>query len=171
MTGVIVARMQTPYLHDGYKDLISYIAKRVNHIVIVLGVSQALFTDKNPLPYAIRKQMIKDNYPFMRFEELQDVNCDKQWSKNLDDLLKKYEKPILYGSRDSFINQYSGNIITEVVDCKSNMSSSDIRKNISELSEDRINKDMRIGIIYGIEKRFPIVYPTVDIALVQGNDL
>ncbi len=38
-TGVIIARFQTPFLHEGHKALIQSVKENHKKIVIVLGVS------------------------------------------------------------------------------------------------------------------------------------
>lgn len=168
-TGVIVARMQSPYLTDGHRSLISFVASKCDAIVIVLGVSQAQFTDRNPLTFQMRRAMILNSYPYMQIEKIYDHPSDEQWSKNLDDLIAKYESPTLFGSRDSFLSSYTGVFPIHRFEPIYDVSSSKIRKGIKEIFAIDFNKQMRIGLIYGIESRFPIVYSTVDVAIIGEN--
>jgi len=57
--GVIIARFQSPYLHEGHKTLIESVKKSHNKTVIVLGVSPVLGSRKNPLDFHTREKMIK----------------------------------------------------------------------------------------------------------------
>ena len=52
--GVIIARFQSPYLHEGHKALLESV--KINHskTIIVLGVSPVLGSRKNPLDYHTR---------------------------------------------------------------------------------------------------------------------
>ena len=61
--GVIIARFQSPYLHEGHKALVQLVKKSHNKAVIVLGVSPVLGSRKNPLDFHTRERMIKRDYP------------------------------------------------------------------------------------------------------------
>lgn len=168
-TGVIVARMQTPYLTEGHVDLIKHVANACESIVLVLGESQAKLTDKNPFTYDMRVSMIRNLYPFMLFERIDDHPSDEEWSKNLDDILVKYKNPHLFGSRDSFIKDYTGSFPTVLYEQKIEISATEIRKQIASIHPSNLNKDIRTGIVYAVENRYPIVYPVVDIAILNGT--
>ena len=48
-TGVIIARFQTPALHEGHLSLIRQVKQKHNRLIIVLGVSPVKGSRKNPL--------------------------------------------------------------------------------------------------------------------------
>ncbi len=105
--GVIIARFQSPYLHEGHKALIDFVKKDHNKTVIVLGVSPVLGSRKNPLDFHTREKMIKKEYPEVVVLPLSDHPLDTKWSQNLDSLLTNSfpgSSFKLFGSRDSFIN-------------------------------------------------------------------
>jgi bifunctional NMN adenylyltransferase/nudix hydrolase len=168
--GVIIARFQSPYLHDGHRALVESVRKNHNKAVIVLGVSPVRGSRKNPLDYHTRETMIKKSFPDVMVLPLPDHPLDAKWSLNLDALLSNAfpgSKFILYGSRDSFINYYFGSF--EVVELpKTGLhSASLIREQISDRVLD--SEEFRTGVIYAYSNTYVKVYPTVDIAVFRNN--
>ncbi|MCZ8215507.1 MAG: NUDIX hydrolase, partial [Cyclobacteriaceae bacterium] len=168
--GVIIARFQSPYLHEGHKSLIESVKKSHNKTVIVLGVSPVLGSRKNPLDFHTREKMIKKEYPEVVVLPLSDHPLDNAWSTNLDSLLSNSfpgSKFRLYGSRDSFIKYYSGRF--EVVELPESGSHNAtlIREKISDQVLD--SEEFRTGIIYAYANTYLKVYPTVDIAMFRNN--
>src|SRR6218665_3615127 len=107
--GVIVARFQSPYLHEGHHLLIQSVNQKHNKTIVVLGVSPVLGSRKNPLDFATREKMIKKAYPDAVVLPLPDHPLDTKWSQQLDTLLSQAfpgSSFNLYGSRDSFIPFY-----------------------------------------------------------------
>lgn len=168
--GVIIARFQCPYLHDGHKTLIESVKKNHNKLVIVLGVSPVLGSRKNPLDFHTREKMIKKAYPELVVLPLSDHPLDWNWSLNLDHLLSNSfpgSKFKLYGSRDSFISYYSGRFeVVELPETGSHNATL-IREKISDQVLD--SEEFRTGIIYAYSNTYLKVYPTVDIALFRHN--
>ncbi|HEY0067188.1 MAG TPA: NUDIX hydrolase, partial [Flavisolibacter sp.] len=62
-TAVIIARFQTPYLHEGHQYLVGRIRAAHNKVVIVLGVSPVKGSRRNPFDFYTRERMIKSLYP------------------------------------------------------------------------------------------------------------
>lgn len=161
--GVIVARFQVPELHLGHMHLINE-AIRIhgNDVVVLLGDSGSAPTDINPLSYDIRKVMIKQHFPHLFVDRLPDIPDDQAWSDVLDQLLSKHEGvPILYGSRKSFKPHYKGKHPVITIEPVWERSGTDIR---AELMQPIHTTNFRAGMIHQTMRRFPIVYPTVDIA-------
>jgi bifunctional NMN adenylyltransferase/nudix hydrolase len=168
--GVIIARFQSPYLHEGHKSLIDSVKKDHNKTVIVLGVSPVLGSRKNPLDFHTREKMIKREYPEVVVLPLPDHPLDSQWSLNLDGLLSNSfpgSKFKLFGSRDSFIKYYSGNF--EIVELPSSgtHNATLIREKISDKVLD--SEEFRTGVIYAYSNTYLKVYPTVDIAVFKNQ--
>jgi bifunctional NMN adenylyltransferase/nudix hydrolase len=168
--GVIIARFQSPYLHEGHKSLIDSVKKDHNKTVIVLGVSPVLGSRKNPLDFHTREKMIKREYPEVVVLPLPDHPLDSQWSQNLDGLLSNSfpgSKFKLFGSRDSFIKYYSGNF--EIVELPSSgtHNATLIREKISDKVLD--SEEFRTGVIYAYSNTYLKVYPTVDIAVFKNQ--
>lgn len=169
-TGVIIARFQTPYLHEGHYELISYVQAKHNKIVIVLGVSPVKGSVRNPLDFYTRERMLKKEFPNIIVLPLADTRNDDRWSHNLDNLLSitfPNERFVLYGSRDSFIPYYTGKIQVEEIPQKGDFTATSLRDQISDCVMD--TRDFRCGIIYAYANMYPSVYPTLDIAVMQDN--
>lgn len=169
-TGVIVARFQTPFLHEGHFSLIRYVQERHNKVVIVLGVSPVKGSVRNPLDFYVRERMIKNAFPEIIVLPLPDRRNDTTWSNDLDQLLATTfhsEKFILYGSRDSFIPYYSGKNEVLEIPQTSDHSGTSLREQIS----DRVmgTEDFRSGLIYAYYNTYPKVYATLDIAIFKDN--
>jgi bifunctional NMN adenylyltransferase/nudix hydrolase len=167
---VIIARFQTPYLHEGHKALINSVKANHNKIVIVLGVSPVLGSRRNPLDFHTRERMIKNEYPDLVVLPLPNHPIDEQWSQNLDKLLGDTfpgAKFVLYGSRDSFIPFYSGKLPTQQLAETGAYSSTLLREKISDRVLD--SEEFRTGIIYAYSNTYLKVYPTVDIAVFRNN--
>lgn len=170
MKGIIVARFQTPYLHDGHKALIQGVKEKHNQVVVVLGVSPVKASKKNPLDYGTREKLIKECYPDIIVLPLHDHSSDNVWSTNLDTLLNSVfpgEHMILYGSRDSFMSYYSGKLKVEEFPVYGKFNATEIREMVSETIG--TSADFRKGVVYATYQQYPKVYPTVDIALFKNE--
>ncbi|MBL0742011.1 NUDIX domain-containing protein [Chryseolinea lacunae] len=168
--GVIIARFQTPYLHDGHKALIETVQQQHNKTVIVLGISPVLGSRRNPLDFPTREKMIKKEYPDMVVLPLSDHPLDAKWTQNLDTLLSSTfpgSTFTLYGSRDSFMTSYSGS--KKVVPLAENgpHNSTALREKFSDKVID--SEAFRSGIIYAYANTYVKVYPTVDIAVFRND--
>ncbi|MBW8685957.1 NUDIX domain-containing protein [Chitinophaga rhizophila] len=169
-TGVIIARFQTPTLHEGHLQLIKEVKSKHNRLIIILGVSPIKGGRKNPLDYYTRERMIKKLFPEVIVLPLSDQASDKVWSRKMDELLSNNfnnESFILYGSRDSFIPYYSGRFPTAALPPVQDFNSTAQREAISDKVFD--TEEFRAGVIYGTYNLYPKVYPTVDIALFRNN--
>jgi bifunctional NMN adenylyltransferase/nudix hydrolase len=168
--GIIIARFQSPYLHEGHKALLQLVKKDHKKIVIVLGVSPVLSSRKNPLDFHTREKMIKKEFPEVMVLPIRDHPLDSKWSQNLDSLLSDSfpaAKFILYGSRNSFIPHYLGK--NKVVELPENgdYNATIIREEISDTVLD--SQEFRTGVIYACSNTYLKVYPTVDIAVFRHN--
>lgn len=169
-TGVIIARFQTPYLHEGHTHLLESIQSKHNKLVVVLGVAPIVGTRKNPYDYHTREKLLKKAYPNVIVLPLSDHPNDTTWSQNLDNLLASAfpsEKFVLYGSRDSFIPYYSGKIETEELAEHGDYNATELRAMYADLVFD--SQDFRAGIIYAYNHQYTKVYPTVDVAVFREN--
>jgi bifunctional NMN adenylyltransferase/nudix hydrolase len=169
-TGVIIARFQTPALHEGHLQLIREVKSKHNRLIIVLGVSPIKGSRKNPLDYYTRERMIKQLFADVIVLPLSDQASDKVWSRKLDELLANNfnnEAFILYGSRDSFIPYYSGRFQTAALPPVQDFNATALREAVSDKVFD--TEEFRAGVIYGTYNLYPKVYPTVDIALFRDN--
>ncbi|WP_343667232.1 NUDIX domain-containing protein [Chitinophaga sp.] len=169
-TGVIIARFQTPSLHEGHLELIRQVKQKHNRLIIVLGVSPVKGSRKNPLDYYTRERMIKQLFPDVIILPASDQADDKVWSHKLDELLSTnfpHESFVLYGSRDSFIPYYHGRYPTNDLPPVKDYNATALREAVSDKVFD--TEEFRAGIIYNTYNQFPKVYPTVDIAVFRHN--
>jgi bifunctional NMN adenylyltransferase/nudix hydrolase len=74
---------------------------------------------------------------------------------------------VLYGSRDSFIPYYHGRFATEELKENISFSATELREKHSD--DVLASKDFRLGINYAAHNRYPIAYPTVDIAVLSSD--
>src|ERR1700749_2250760 len=111
--GVIVARFQVSSLHAGHKHLIHMAMNECDRVVIFLGHPKdgKYFTKKNPIHFFYRKEMITKDYPDITVAVIVDTDDDLLWVNMVDQMIDHYkldyEQPILFGSRDSFLNIYN----------------------------------------------------------------
>lgn len=170
-TGVIIARFQTPYLHDGHKYLLEEIRSKHNRVVVVLGVSPVKGSRRNPFDFYTRERLLKQFAPELMVLPLSDHPSDETWSKQLDALLQNtfpQESFILYGSRDCFIPYYSGHLPVVALPEFGAYSATAIRNENSDRVLD--TTDFRMGVNYAYQNTYSKIYPTVDIAVLKDND-
>jgi bifunctional NMN adenylyltransferase/nudix hydrolase len=170
ITGVIIARFQTPYLHKGQTELIDQVRAKHNKVIVVLGVAPVKGSKRNPYDFYTREKMIKEKYNDIVLLPLGDHPSDEVWSANLDKLLTstfQAERFLLYGGRDSFIKYYKGKLQTEELPELGPFSGTEIRKEIS----DKViaSEDFRAGINYAYYNMYAKVYPTVDIVVFRNH--
>ena len=168
--GIIVARFQTPYLHQGHHSLIKEVSERHQRIVIVLGTQPVRGSVRNPYDYPTRQRMLQAAYPHVTVLPLADNPSDERWSEHLDTMLTNAfpgEGFRLYGSRDSFIPYYSGKYPTETLPEAGTICATEIRERYQDLVGD--SEDFRKGILYAHSRLYPTTYATVDIALLNDD--
>lgn len=114
--GVIVGRFQVPELTEGHRWLISKALKNFDKVLILIGDTKILTTgykrmdSHDPYPYSFRKSMIRKKFPKTIILRFEDVGYLPLWNQKLDNLLESMElgEYFMVGSRDSFVNNYSG---------------------------------------------------------------
>lgn len=169
-TAVIIARFQTPHLHEGHKQLITSIKKDHAKLIILLGIGPLPGSRKNPYDYYTREKMIKREYPDVVVLPVSDHPSDKAWSDSIDHLLKSVFSPedfVLYGSRDSFIPYYSGRYETVELPAHGDYNATELRKQYADRVSD--SEDFRAGVLYAYYNQYTKVYPTVDVAVFKDD--
>lgn len=164
--GVIIARFQTPYLHQGHSALIDFVNARHERTIVVLGVSPVKPGKRNPFDFATRKKMLEVRYPSLVILPLRDNASDAEWSRQLDALLLQQDAAtayVLYGSRNSFASVYSGRFEQAFFPEVNGICGTQVRE--LHANEVLASEDFRKGINYACQHRYPTVYTTVDIAL------
>ena len=184
----IVGRFQNVELHDGYIHLLerAFHLPDVTDLVIVMGSSPVPATRHNPFTFEERKQMFIDSIMSTKdyflahisgFIEHMDQNEDTVWSRKLDDAIDNFmcndnrfystHEPVLVCSRDSFKPYYSGDV--EVIEIEPDVDSSTSTEDRDKLVRQKtfVNKSYLVGKLKGIYAKYPTVYATVDIAIIN----
>lgn len=173
--GVIIGRFQLPNPHAGHKYLFNFVKEECDEVIILVGVAPVSFTDKNPLPYSLRSPIIQQTFSGAIVLPLQDKADDYEWSEHVDAIIDQYstsdDKVKIYHSRDGFINGYHGKYETLYVpSTQEEVSATIIRATIGDAKYAALygkSTAFKNGMIYTIENRFPVAYPTVDIAVLK----
>lgn len=168
--GVIVGRWQVADLHVGHLELISEVSTRHKRCIIFIGVSPTLGTKEHPLDYSARKAMIQEAFPDVMIAPILDTRRNDEWSKNLDASVRTIfpmGKVCLYGGRDSFLKQYSGQFEAREFPAADYRPATEIREEIGQ--EIASTVDFRKGVIYSTQNQYPKTYCTVDIAILQDR--
>jgi bifunctional NMN adenylyltransferase/nudix hydrolase len=165
--GVIVGRFHVATLHEGHRNLIEHVVSRHRKVIIFLGLSPARVTRNNPLDFEARKQMILCEFPNVNILYIKDVASDELWSRNLDRMIADIVGPthtvMLYGSRESFIDHYTGAYDTTELAQETFASGTARRREIG--AHVKASTEFREGVIWAAYNRYPTVYPTVDVAI------
>lgn len=166
--GVLVGRFQVPDLHDGHRDLIQTVLDDHDKVILFLGLSPLKASLNNPLDFESRKQMVLDEFPEINVLYVNDVHDDDLWSRTLDAQIKALIGPkqsvVMYGSRDSFIDHYTGAHPTALLEQETYFSGTEVRKDVARKST-RQSPDFRAGVVWATHQRFAVAFPTVDVAI------
>lgn len=166
--GIIVGRFQVPKLHEAHINLVDTVLQRHEKVIIFLGLSP-IHDIKDPLDFESRKRMMQEQFPNVTIAYIKDMPNDDIWSQTLDDLIQGLLTPrqtcMLYGGRDSFIKCYSGKYPTQELIQEHWISGTELRALARNQVKGSI--DFRLGAIWAHHNRFPTVYTTVDIALID----
>jgi hypothetical protein len=152
--GVIISRMQVPYLTESHINLIKSIQARHQVLIILLGTTKET-SIKNPFSFTFRKQMISDYLrPTDSIVPLPDIENNKEWVENVDRIISSLtdSETILYGGRDSFIPYYkkdNGIYATQELLPEDNDSGTELR-NIAANKLPNYSKEVAEAIIYTI---------------------
>ena len=167
--GIIVARFQTPFLHEGHIDILTQVLASHPRVLVFLGNSPVRCSKNNPLDFQARKAMIESKFAQVEVHYIDDVGNNELWSKNLDQQIRKNigptQKAVLYGSRDSFIAAYTGKYPTIELVPNKIISASQIRRNCGIKAKN--TQEFREGVIWAVENQYACVHPTVDMAIVN----
>jgi len=167
--GVIVGRFQVPELHTGHRALFDSVLNQHQHVLVLLGETGANLNPRNPLDFAARQRMIESAFgERVLIQSLHDAADDDVWCQRLDAAIHQHTKgqaAVLYGSRDSFLNCYAGSYPTRLVEQVPQHNGTQQRERVARTLLD--SPDFRAGMIYAAYKRYPQVYPTVDIAMLN----
>jgi bifunctional NMN adenylyltransferase/nudix hydrolase len=162
-TGVIVGRFQVYDLNEAQLELIESVKAAHDDLLIFLGSSPAP-SDQNPLEFPLRAEMFLNRLgEDVNIFEMPDHPDDRIWSQELDRLIMSAHTPnpvVIYGTKEGFVDRYSGKYRAEELE----VNPQDIPDTL-EVDGIKHLSSFRAGIIYATLRRFPTVYPTVDVAV------
>ncbi len=162
-SGVIVGRFQVPVINRAHERLIRKVQQKHEKIYLVLCSNPAPSLS-NPLDWEIRKALFEEKYgDSIPIIEMPDLPDDRIWSQELDRRIIALRPPrpvVLYGTRERFVSLYSGQFPAEPLEAPP----IEIMQN-TKLPRFTSLEDFCTGIFYATLRRYPTVYPTVDIAL------
>lgn len=170
-TGVIPMRVQVPYLTDGHISLIETVLGRHDTVLILLGVTSVIDAD-DPLPWEIRAEMIRDEFPEANIQigVINNNASDREWSKGVDRYLDTFIEPVLYCGRDGFKSHYKGEYsVVELPAMKSDYTGTELRVMTGESPAAANTRSFRQGIVWAHENMRPVTNMTVDIAVMNGT--
>ena len=166
-TGIIIGRFQVFELNAVHEKLIDSVRRQHRQLIIFLCTNPAP-SDRNPLEWEFRGEMFFQKYgDKITLFDMPDLPDDRIWSQELDRriLAARPEGEVtLYGSREAFVDRYSGRFPTVALDA-----------NEADHPEEMIiegaanPRDFRAGMLYATLRRYPTVYPTVDIAVFRDT--
>lgn len=166
MLSVIIGRFQTPYLHEGHRELINKALSHSERVLVLIGTTSAEGTDKNPLCFESRKHLF--NRWNIDVKALPDFPSDEDWSNEVDRLVEEtgFKEATIFGGRDNSIEgYYSGKHKIKIISGVGGHSSTQVRDSIQLKDCD----DFRAGMIYQARKRYPVVYSTVDVIIKKDD--
>lgn len=169
--GVVIGRFQLHELHQAHRDLINHVLELHDKVILFLGTSPAISTQKNPLDFITRKYMIEEDFKNLVVLPLPDNKSNDVWSNQIHIKVREIfpsGNVTLYGSKDSFIPYYKGSWKCVELEPTIYVNATDIRKKLGKKCLS--SSDFRAGIIYSVYNQYPIVYSTVDIAIFNDNN-
>ena len=170
--GVIIARFQTTELHAGHRALLDEVTARHRLVIVVLGVARTYVpTFSNPLDVERRKEMVLHHYPNVKVVTHRDCRSNMLWSQNIDKLIAgaypAQTEATLYGSRASFIGSYKGRYPCVELPETTPISATDLRRDA--VDHPALSREFRAGVVYTATTRPPLVFQTVDVAVVDAD--
>jgi bifunctional NMN adenylyltransferase/nudix hydrolase len=167
-TGIVIGRFQVPLLNDLHRQFIEELIAQHDRVIVILGSNPAI-SIANPIDYEFRAQMFEAEWgAAVEVADMPDLSDDRIWSQELDRRILEM-RPVgqvtIYGTSDGFVTRYSGSHKSVVHDVDD--------EDMPVLIDSNTPMDFssfRAGILYATLKRFPTVYPTVDIVVLNDDN-
>ncbi len=162
-SGFLIGRFQVYELNAVHEQLIEQLWNKHERVYVVICSNPAPSIN-NPLDWELRKALFAERYgDAIETFEMPDLPDDRIWSQEIDRRILEMRPPRpikLYGSEDRFVSRYSGQFPAEPLEAV-------LEDVLAALTPTGLNslRDFCAGAIYGAMRRYPTVYPTVDIAL------
>lgn len=171
--GVVVCRVQVDDLHTGHLALIRAIQEAHPYVCVLLGVHPAPADERDPLDFRLREAMIRYHVPVATILPVCNHEDDAAWSQAVDATVRlafPTDGYVLYGGRDSCLDHYHGSAKKRTLDLGFDAESGTaIRERIRCNPEH--TRHFRAGVIYAHQTTYARVSPTVDLAVLKGQDV
>ncbi|MCS7037884.1 MAG: NUDIX domain-containing protein [Saprospiraceae bacterium] len=165
--GFFVGRFQVYELNAVHEKLIEQIQKKHERVYAVICTNPAPSLS-NPLDGELREALFMERYgDTIQTLEMPDLPDDRIWSQELDRRILELRPPkpiVLYGTEDRFVSRYLGQFPAKPLEAV-------LEDVLAAMQPEGITslRDFCAGAIYGAVRRYPTVYPTVDIALFSAD--
>ena len=167
-TGIIVGRFQVADINAIHKKLFSKVLRKHKQIAFFVGSSPAP-SDMNPIDLIFRIDMLVGKYgEKAEVLEMPDLPDDRIWSQELDRRileLRPEGSVTIYGTREGLTERYSGRYSTEILEAEI-----DDVPDLMDMNADWDLRSFRAGMIFATMRRYPTVYPTVDVAVMRNDN-
>mgnify|MGYP000457009011 CR=1 FL=1 len=167
-SGVIVGRFQVHALNAAHDRLFKKVWLKHKHLYVVLCSNPAPGIH-NPLPWELRRLQFLQKYnDRITVLEMPDLPDDRIWSQELDRRILELRPPrpiVLYGTPDRFVSLYSGQFPAKPLE----VPLAEAQEATEKLGGILSLEDFCAGMVYATARRYPTVYPTVDIALFSND--
>lgn len=166
-TGVIVGRFQVVELNALHKKMIGKVLRRHKKVAVFLGSNPAP-SNLNPIDLMFRVDLFESHYKDkLEVFEMPDLPDDRIWSQELDRRILEMRPEgnvVLYGTMEGFLERYSGRYSAELLEA-----SPDELPELIGMDDEWDIRSFRAGMLYAAMRRFPTVYPTVDVAVFRNE--
>lgn len=166
-TGIIIGRFQVVEFNKIHKKLIGKVLRRHKKVAFFIGNNPAP-SDLNPIDLLFRFDLVEETYgDKVSVLEMPDLPDDRIWSQELDRRILEIRPEgsvTIYGTRTGFTERYSGRYTTEVLEAPE-----EDLPDLLDINSGWDIRSFRAGMLFAAMRRFPTVYPTVDIAVLNED--
>lgn len=170
-TGVIIGRFQLIELKEEQCHVIQTLIGSHRKVVVFIEVSPVLVTKRNPIDFITRKEMILAKFPELTVLSIPGHPSIEEWSKNLDNSIREAcpgGSVVLYGN-SRFVGSYKGSFEVKKLEIELSGHTAGMVKSIGK--EMIASASFRAGMVFAVHKQYAKVYPTVDVAVFNGDKL
>lgn len=166
-TAILVGRFQVFEINALHEKMIKSLLKKYSRLVVFITSNPAP-SDINPLEWELRRSMFEEHFgDILELGEMPDLPDDRIWSQELDRRimqLKPEGEVVIFGSLENMVKRYSGKYTAKKMEVNLDKLFETI-----EVNDIISPRDFRAGIFYATYRKFPTVYPTVDIAVFRNK--
>jgi len=176
---VLIGRFQSDEMCSEMNTQILRLLNENDKVLILLGLSPVVATKQNPMDFETRKLMVDEyygNFESLHIGYVKDNRSDDEWSKSIDEQVDRFAKKHklktisgIHGGKYTFCKHYNGK--HKAVELSQKIYKNNETQNARAGSSVKGTKDFRDGVIWATQNQYPKVYPTVDVAVLDGENL